>query len=415
MSLDQACHPVKPRGDSADQMDVIMPKPITLLLLFCLLSGCTPPAELDQQLYIWQRQWRPSHAEALQQTRKTFSQLRVLALQYHPLAGWSAARPDLALLRADGRPLVAVVRLDGRLPEQPAEVIRRSLALLDDWRRAGLPLVGLELDHDAGTAQLAHYRQLLTALHQQLPKGIRLSITALPAWLDSPELPALLGSVQQSVLQVHAVQRASQGLFDAAQARQWAGRWSRQSQTPFLLALPAYSVALLDEAGRRPLIEAEAPLDNRAPRRELRSDPHAMALLLRQLREQPPPHLQGLIWFRLPLADDRRSWSLATLLAVARGEALQPQGELQVHSENGLSQLSLYNRGNLPWLLPTRLQLPASQCSAADGLRHYQLQREPTQLLFIRKQPAELRPGSRLALGWARCAVINQGGWNAQP
>ncbi|MBB6340091.1 hypothetical protein HNP49_000241 [Pseudomonas fluvialis] len=392
-----------------------MPKPITLLLLFCLLSGCTPPAELDQQLYIWQRQWRPSHAEALQQTRKTFSQLRVLALQYHPQAGWSAARPDLALLRADGRPLVAVVRLDGRLPEQPAEVIRRSLALLDDWRRAGLPLVGLELDHDAGTAQLAHYRQLLTALHQQLPKGIRLSITALPAWLDSPELPALLGSVQQSVLQVHAVQRASQGLFDAAQARQWAERWSRQSQTPFLLALPAYSVALLDEAGRRPLIEAEAPLDNRAPRRELRSDPHAMALLLRQLREQPPPHLQGLIWFRLPLADDRRSWPLATLLAVARGEALQPQGELQVHSENGLSQLSLYNRGNLPWLLPTRLQLPASQCSAADGLRHFHLQREPTQLLFIRKQPAELRPGSRLALGWARCAVINQGGWNAQP
>ena len=149
------------------------------------------------------------------------------------------------------------------------------------------------------------------------------------------ELPALLGSVQQSVLQVHAVQRASQGLFDAAQARQWAERWSQQSQTPFLLALPAYSVALLDEAGRRPLIEAEAPLDSRAPRRELRSEPHAMALLLRQLREQPPPHLQGLIWFRLPLADDRRSWPLATLLAVARGEALpitQEQVPLRGHA-----------------------------------------------------------------------------------
>lgn len=396
-------------------MGMTMAKLTRALFLLCLLSGCAPPAELDQQLYIWQRQWRPSHAEALQQTRETFSQLRVLALQYHPQAGWSAARSDPALLRADGRPLVAVVRLDGRLPEQQDEVIRRCLALLEHWRNAGLALVGLELDHDAGTAQLAHYRQLLTALRQQLPPDIRLSITALPAWLDSPELPALLASVQQSVLQVHAVQRASQGLFDAALARQWAERWSRQSQTPFLLALPAYSVALLDDAGRRPLIEAEAPVDSRATRRELRSDPHAMALLLRQLREQPPPHLRGLIWFRLPLADDRRSWPLATLLAVARGEALQPQGELQVHRENGLSQLSLYNRGNLPWPLPARLQLPASQCSAADGLRHYQLQREATQLLFIRRQPAELRPGSRLALGWARCAAIDHGGWNAQP
>lgn len=415
MSLDQACHPVKPQGDSADQMDVIMPKPITLLLLLCLLSGCTPPAELDQQLYIWQRQWRPSHAEALQQTRETFSQLRVLALQYHPQAGWSAARPDLTLLRTDGRPLVAVVRLDGRLPNEQDEVIRKSLALLEHWRRAGLPLVGLELDHDSGTAQLSRYRQLLIALRQQLPKSIRLSITALPAWLDSPELPALLGSVQQSVLQVHAVQPASEGLFDSIQARKWAERWSQSSQTPFVLALPAYSVALLDNAGRRPLIEAEAPVDSRAPRRELRSDPHAMALLLRQLSEHPLPHLQGLIWFRLPLADDRRSWPLATLLAVARGEALQPQGELQVHRENDLSQLSLYNRGNLPWPLPARLQLPASQCSAADGLRHYQLQRQPAQLLFIRRQPAELRPGARLALGWARCEEIDQGGWNAQP
>ena len=172
MSLDQACHPVKPRGDSADQMDVIMPKPITLLLLLCLLSGCTPPAELDQQLYIWQRQWRPSHAEALQQTRETFSQLRVLALQYHPQAGWSAARPDLTLLRTDGRPLVAVVRLDGRLPKEQDEVIRKSRALLEHWRRAGLPLVGLELDHDAGTAQLSRYRQLLIALRQQDRKSV---------------------------------------------------------------------------------------------------------------------------------------------------------------------------------------------------------------------------------------------------
>lgn len=410
MSLDQACHPVKPRGDSADQMDVIMPKPITLLLLLCLLSGCTPPAELDQQLYIWQRQWRPSHAEALQQTRQTFSQLRVLALQYHPQAGWSAARPDLALLRADGRPLVAVVRLDGRLPEQQDEVIRRSLVLIDDWRRAGLPLVGLELDHDAGTAQLAHYRQVLTAVRQQLPSGIRLSITALPAWLDSPALDELLASVDSSVLQVHAVSDPQQGLFDPEQALDWAQRYGELSRKPFHLALPAYGVALT-ASGQ---VESEVTLRQAGPRRELRAEPQQVAALLEELQGALPAHLAGIIWFRLPLAGDRRAWPMNTLLAVVRGQALTPALGLQRQQRDGFSQLQLFNEGTLASPLPQRIELPAQACEAADAVGDYRLERQADRLLFIRRSEGRLDAGERRALGWARCAQIDQGGMHVQ-
>ena len=111
------------------------------LVLLLSLGACepAPPQRFDQQLYIWQRQWRPAHAEALAQTRGDFSTLRVLALQAHPKAGWNRVRVDPQMLIEDGRPLIAVVRLDGQLPQLDSQEIRHQVRqLLADWRAAGL-------------------------------------------------------------------------------------------------------------------------------------------------------------------------------------------------------------------------------------------------------------------------------------
>ena len=40
-------------------------RPLIPLLLASLLGCAEEAAPLDQQLYVWQRQWRPAHAEAL--------------------------------------------------------------------------------------------------------------------------------------------------------------------------------------------------------------------------------------------------------------------------------------------------------------------------------------------------------------
>ena len=96
---------------------VFLTRRILLLTSLALFSGCerqdAPP--LDQQLYVWQRQWTSDHDVALRDSRTDFSALRVLALQAFPQAGWSRARIDPALLKRDGRPLIAVIRLDGQL------------------------------------------------------------------------------------------------------------------------------------------------------------------------------------------------------------------------------------------------------------------------------------------------------------
>ncbi|PMZ64106.1 DUF3142 domain-containing protein, partial [Pseudomonas sp. GW247-3R2A] len=187
----------------------------------------------------------------------------------------------------------------------------------------------------------------LTHLRTALPTALPLSITALPAWLDSPELPALLATVDSSVLQVHAVSDPRRGLFDPEQARKWVNAWSLITSKPFYLALPAYGVALLPGASGAPVVESEVPVGRAGQRRELLADPLQLSALAAELRADPPAHLTGLIWFRLPLAGDRRAWSLNTLRAVARGDSLNSRLSLKLIAQDDLYDISVSNQGNL--------------------------------------------------------------------
>ena len=391
---------------------------IVSLSALVLLSGCeqqdAPP--LDQQLYIWQRQWTPAHDAALRDSRADFSTLRVLALQAFPQAGWHRARIDPGLLKRDGRPLIAVIRLDAQLKSlDQDEMTAQIQQVLSDWQGQGLTLTGVEIDHDAGNARLPAYRAFLVQLRGVLPSTLPLSITALPAWLDSPELPALLSTVDSSVLQVHAVSDPRSGLFEPAQARQWARRWSRITTKSFYLALPAYGVALLPSAGGAPVVESEVPVGRSGERRELLADPLQLSTLAAELRADPPAHLAGLIWFRLPLANDRRAWSLSTLRAVARGDALSSQLGVVFTEQNGLQDIALRNVGNLDSAWPARITVKARGCEGADALAGYALQQTADLLTFTRLRDGRLPAGGQRAIGWARCANIDQGGSHVDP
>jgi hypothetical protein len=391
---------------------------VSLLTALTLLNGCdqreAPP--LDQQLYIWQRQWTPSHEAALRDSRADFSTLRVLALQAFPQARWHRALIDPELLKHDGRPLIAVIRLDGQLKSlDQNEVTLQIQQVLSDWQTQGLTVAGLEIDHDAGNARLSAYREFLLHLRTVLPVSMPLSITALPAWLGSADLPALLAAVDSSVLQVHAVSDPRRGLFDPDQARQWTNAWSRITKKPFYLALPAYGVALLPNDGGAPVVESETRIERDGKRQELLADPQQLSQLAAQLRNDPPNHLAGLIWFRLPLANDRRAWSLTTLRAVSRGDALHSRLTLSFTEHQGLYDVSLINQGNLDSAWPERVTVAVQGCDGADALAGYTLQQGPDLLTFTRLREGRIAAGGQRAVGWARCSKIDQGASNVHP
>lgn len=79
-------------------------------------------------------------------------------------------------------------------------------AMLARWRAAGNRLEGLQIDFDAATPGLGHYRTFLEQGRRELPPGTRLSITGLLDWSangDPAELARLSGLVDEVVIQTY--------------------------------------------------------------------------------------------------------------------------------------------------------------------------------------------------------------------
>jgi hypothetical protein len=214
---------------------------------------------------------------------------------------------------------------------------------------------------------------------------------------------------------VHAVSDPRRGLFDPDQARQWVKAWSRITTRPFYLALPAYGVALLPSTRGAPIVESEVSIEHVGKRQELLADPQQLSQLGAQLRADPPAHLAGLIWFRLPLTNDRRAWSLNTLRAVARGDTLDSRLVLNLSAQQGLYEIGIRNEGNLDSAWPERLTLVARGCEGGDALAGYTLQQSADLLTFTRQREGRIAAGGQRAIGWARCANIDQGASNVHP
>jgi hypothetical protein len=59
------------------------------------------------------------------------------------------------------------------------------------WQAAGNQVVGLQIDFDAATHQLADYARFLRALRQQLPPEFALGVTGLLDWAKTGDVATL--------------------------------------------------------------------------------------------------------------------------------------------------------------------------------------------------------------------------------
>lgn len=360
-------------------------------------------------VYIWQRMWLPANVAALADSRGVFDELRVLAAQDQPGEGWVDAQVDLPSLQADGRPVRPVIRLDGRLPALDAAMIAgKARGIVDKWRAAGASVNGVEIDFDCASSRLRDYAKLLATIRAQLPKDTTLSITALPAWMDSSGLADVLMQADEAVLQVHAVTDPRHGLFDARQANAWIDMFAKLDGKPFRVALPAYGSALVVDAnGRTVGVESEAGLPVPGARLELFADPPAVAALVKDIHGKPPTHFRGFVWFRMPLAGDRRAWPLATLSAVIQGKPLRADFTPALgDSGHGAFDVSVKNTGNLEAPLPAAVDIAGKGCGDADALPGYGVDRAGGKIRFVRDSHATLPATQSRPLGWVRCTTL---------
>lgn len=363
-----------------------------VLLLGVIITRITAPTPVEQvrtlppfardSAYLWQRQWNAEVLAAVAHPGAV-RELRVLALEVDARGGMQRIAVDLAALAQGPARVVPVVRIDGRQPPLDSAVLRRELqGLLEQWRKAGLTVDLLELDHDCARSILGGYANWIVQLRETWEGGPGIAITGLPDWLHSPELALLRAAVDEFTLQVHAANDPAAGLFDLQQALAWVRRLDTLSNDPFHVALPTYGARIRGQLHW--------------------ALPEEVSILLAEWQREQPQHLRGVRFFRLPVAGDGNTWSAATLDAVIENRIPQPALRLEQRvGPSGAIDLLVHNPTEFDAALPQRILIPA--LCQGDGATGYAFLREQEHSVLEALEQDRLAPNRRRTLGWIRC------------
>ncbi|HVN91408.1 MAG TPA: DUF3142 domain-containing protein [Candidatus Binataceae bacterium] len=381
---------------------------LLLPLLAALPSTKHRNTQFPNDAYIWQHRWTPAVTDAIAQSSDLLRDWRVLLAEVDRSGQWSKANIDWEALKRTKRPVILVIRIDGQLAHLDENaVLDRLIALIDSSEKSGVALAGIEIDHDCATIRLSAYANFLAALRRDLPPSTPLAITALPTWLGSDSVDEVFRQVDEIELQIHAVRDPKLGLFDGPQALRWIDTLSRRSSKPFRVALPNYGSRISWRSdGSLLAIEAETPLlaggDSST---ELMASPTDVGSLVLDLEANPPAHLAGFVWFRLPTRDDERAWSIETWRSVMRGSPSNGAIDVRIRPSGtaGMNLLVLANNGDLDTDLPRQIALP-EQCQIGDGANGYSTVSDYPNLTLRRGEAGLLRGHQERVIGWARCA-----------
>lgn len=411
-------------------------RPIVLAVLavFFVLAGCERPQRtagpLSQEAYVWQRVWGPEVRASL---AKASDLAGIVILAAEVDLSVDPPRVSRATYDAEAleRPVGLAVRIgrfarpDGathrfaEMPELTERLARLAQRLVADARQRGVAVSEFQLDYDCPESRLDDYPVLVRAVRNAVAP-IPVTITALPSWLrHRRDLGRLLDSVHGWVLQVHSLEPPSRPdaaieLCDPEAARRAVEAAARFGK-PFRVALPTYSYLIaFAPAGDFLGVSAEGPLPSWPPGvlvRVARSDPDALAGLLRAWTADRPEELHGVIWYRLPVAGDRLNWPWPAFQAVRAGRP--PRRDLRIVrrlAEPGLLEIDLVNAGEAEEGWPVRVEVSWGQGDllAADGLAGYQVLRTGPRALRLERSTTPwdraLRPGERRTVGWVRLA-----------
>lgn len=379
---------------------------IQLRALACLAMLCLgaprsagPGAMPRVEAYVWQRVWTPEVLTTLQSDSAFITRWHILIAQGSSGAPFRRFTPDWAAVGRSGRPATPVIRIDGQLDGATSPALARDIATL--FLAIPAPFRDrIEIDHDCATARLPTYAQFLTMLRASLPPRTAIDITALPTWLPAPALPNLIGAADHIILQVHGIDDPRTDLFQAGRAEGWVAALGRVSPRPFLVSVPAYGARIVRSAGGD-LLGASGEAINPDPREgtEIVVSPASVAQFLHGLRAANSDALAGVVWFRLPLPSDLRSWSSITLRHVARGEWPAPRLVVTRTPLRGdtTEEVGLTNEGD-DVALPERVAM-SDGCNG-DGTGNY----GSDGVNFVRQRNSLLRYGQHLSIGWQRCS-----------
>jgi hypothetical protein len=408
-------------------------KRFLLLLLFSFLTraevfaqnpnSAPVPASLSQDVYVWQRDWNQAVHDAILQHGSNFETL----VAFKAEVSWRAKRPeivqvplDYAVLRKSGSHIGLALRIGPypgpfRANDRAATFIASvASALVGEAKTHGCPPEELQIDFDCAQSKLDGYRIWVESIRRAIAP-VPVIITALPSWLDEPAFPKLIAVADGYVLQVHSLEApkfatAPFTLCDPAAAQRAVERASHWN-VPFRVALPTYGyIIAFNQNGKFAGLSADGPAKDWPSDyelREVRTDPDEMAELVRFWSTNHPASMRGIIWYRMPMADDFLNLRWPTLAAMMAGRAPREHVHAAARRvEARLVEISLVNDGELD--LSSRLAVEVTWSNArliaGDGIGGFSLNDAGPDAARFQMDDKSFRlpAGEKRIIGWLR-------------
>jgi len=387
---------------------------------------------LPNDAYVWQRNWNASTRDAIGKSQLHLHSLVALGTE----VSFQNGKPiivsvpvDWALLQTAHGSAGAALRIGPYTGSFAADDATCRLlcdmaeSQISNARRAGVTLAELQIDFDCATSKLHGYQIWVESIRRRIAP-VKLTVTALPTWLADPAAVPLLRATDGFVLQVHSLEKpagidAPMTLCDPVAANA-AVEKAGAIGLPFRVALPTYGyLAAFSDAGELLGISAEGPSRTwpaGVRLKVVRSDPVVIAGLVREWTVHRPPHLVGLIWYRLPCDEDHLNWRAETLACVMRGEAPSPHLVAEVRrSEERLDEVTVRNDGtsDAPFPGSVRVRCEAAEIIASDALGGFEqtgstVGSTGSEVTF-RATPGAcadvISPGQTRSIGWVRLSA----------
>ncbi|MCH7228794.1 DUF3142 domain-containing protein [Haloferula sp. A504] len=363
------------------------------------------PPPLTAEAYVWQDPARPEVREAVAAAHPAFGTLHFRAAEFR----WTGR--DFAIdqvvtdrLPSPGCGLVVRIGQSAAQLEWTDAQCRAVEACVASLARLGPREI--QCDYDCPQARLGDYCRLLKRL-RAAAGAVPVVPTTLPSWLAESGFAELAEESPGYVLQVHSLTlpRAPEEevvLLDPALARRSVDRAAALG-VPFRVAMPTYGCEVWFDAGDRVIevISEDRAPEGLAPARRSYgyAEPAMAAKLVGGWIDARPAGLTGVIWYRLPIASDRRNWAWPTLQKVMRGEI--PKPGLRIEAAESGGDVALVNHGDAPARLPLRL-IARGPIQAADAIGAYRLESGGTETVFRFTGDGWpwIEPANRLVVGW---------------
>lgn len=312
-----------------------------LVLSLLFFGGCGTKEKKEKRwqvppspaFYVWQRNWSKPVIEAVKRCDR---EIYLLGAEFTLKNGIiHCARPEIPETVKQNKNYICVFRIHtGLLGKLKPETIVR------EYKKFGGSK--LQLDLDCPESRMKDYRQFLLELRKLLP-DTELSITVLPCHLRHREFSNMVAMLDYYVLQVHGLEAPENfdndvPIISRATAMS-AIAHAEKLNFPYLIALPCYAYQLnFDKHSKRfKFLSAElSPLPDKNLIFKLTVLDMSLLRDIIKMRRKG-----GIIWFRLPVDNDRLNLDMSALNTLEQGHIPKPSLKL-FFEQNSDNCIDLY-------------------------------------------------------------------------